>query len=78
MPELNAGWGRVRFTLAEYMKAHKISKSQLTKRADLQYTQMLLYYNNAVQRPDIGVLCRICYALDCSIEDILTYDPPED
>ncbi len=68
----------MRFTLADYMKAHKISKSQLTKRADLQYTQMLQYYNNTVQRPDIGVLCRICYALDCDIADIMMYDPPTD
>ena len=78
MSEFRQGWGTIRFTLAEYMKAHGISKSQLAKRADLQYTQMLTYYNNTVQRPDVGVLCRICYVLNCGVSDILHYDPPED
>ena len=78
MSEFRQGWGAIRFTLAEYMKAHGISKSQLAKRADLQYTQMLPYYNNTVQRPDVGVLCRICYVLNCGVSDILHYDPPED
>ena len=83
MSEFRQGWGTIRFTLAEYMKAHGISKSQLAKRADLkradlQYTQMLTYYNNTVQRPDVGALCRICYVLNCGVSDILHYDPPED
>ena len=78
MSEFRQGWGTIRFTLAEYMKAHGISKSQLAKRADLQYTQMLTYYNNTVQWPDVGVLCRICYVLNCGVSDILHYDPPED
>ena len=78
MSEVRQGWGTIRFTLAEYMKAHGISKSQLAKRADLQYTQMLTYYNNTVQRPYVGVLCRICYVLNCGVSDILHYDPPED
>lgn len=61
------------FTLAECMKAHKISR--LTKRADLQCTQISLCYSDAVQRPDSGELCGTCYALDCGIADILAYAP---
>lgn len=35
------------------------------------------YLNNTITRFDADVLARICYVLDCKIEDILEYIPPE-
>jgi putative transcriptional regulator len=71
----NQSWGRIDIVLDQYMKARNISKNFLTSAANLQYTQLLAYCRNEVQRPDLLVLARICTALDCDISDILKYTP---
>lgn len=68
--------GHFDITLANYMKEHNISKNKLEKNANLQRTQLIAYCKNKVQRPDLGVLARICYVLNCDISSILKYVPP--
>lgn len=43
----------------------------------MQRTQLKKYKDNDVQRLDIAVLSRLCYALDCDLNDLLEYIPPE-
>ena len=70
-------WGRCEIVLEEYLSKNKISKSSLTKTAELQYTQLQAYCKNEIQRPDLGVLARICCVLECNISDLIRYLPPE-
>lgn len=77
MIEYRTDWGTVHFKLDEYVRKNKISKSHLAKLADMQYKQLQLYYKNEIQRPDLFVLARICYVLECQISDIMEYTPPE-
>ncbi|MCI8501814.1 MAG: helix-turn-helix transcriptional regulator, partial [Oscillospiraceae bacterium] len=35
------------------------------------------YCKNIIQRPDLGVLSRICFALNCDVSDLIHYSPPE-
>ena len=59
------------------MKEPNISISKLSYRAEMQRTQLKKYKDNDVQRLDIAVLSRLCYALDCDLNDLLEYIPPE-
>lgn len=77
MVEFRTDWGTVRLTLGEYIAEHKINKNQLAKLANLQDQQLDTYSSNEIQRPDLFVLARICYALECQISDIMEYTPPE-
>ena len=70
-------WGTFKFTLSEYLKRNNWSKNKLAACANLQRTQLNSYCNNKVQRPDFGVLSRICCVLNCDLSDIVTYIPPE-
>ena len=54
-----------------------MSKNELCYRAEVQRTQLNRYCSEEVTRLDIDVLVRLCYALDCGIEDLLEYQPPE-
>lgn len=63
--------------LDELMKERNISISKLSYRAEMQRTQLKKYKDNDVQRLDIAVLSRLCYALDCDLNDLLEYIPPE-
>lgn len=77
MIDYRSDWGKINILLDDYLVSHKISKSKLSKIADLQYTQLQSYCKNEIQRPDLDVLSRICFALECSISDILEYVPPK-
>ncbi len=77
MLELKTDWGRCEITLNEYLARHKISKSRLSRTAEIQYSQLQAYCKNEIQRPDLGVLARICRALECDIPDLIRYIPPE-
>lgn len=70
-------FGTIELHLDELMKKRNISINKLSFRAEMQRTQLKKYCRNEVQRLDISVLSRLCYALDCDITDIITYTPPQ-
>ena len=67
----------VRIKLNELIEQQGISKNRLAHRAEMQRTQLNQYCNGEVTRLDIAVLARLCCALDCKVEDLLEYVPPE-
>lgn len=70
-------YGRIRIKLDELIRRNGISKNKLSHRAEMQRTQINHYCNNTITRLDIDVLARICTVLNCRIEDLLEFIPPE-
>lgn len=70
-------FGTVRIHLQELMDKQNISINKLSFRAEMQRTQLKKYCRNEVQRLDIAVLSRLCYALNCDLHDLIEYIPPE-
>ena len=70
-------YGKVRLNLQEIMKEQNISVNKLAFRSEMQRTQLKQYIKNNVQRVDISVLARLCYALECSLSDLMEYIPPD-
>ncbi|MBQ8840582.1 MAG: helix-turn-helix transcriptional regulator [Clostridia bacterium] len=70
--------GKIVVKLEEYLEKNEISKNKLSHVAEMERTQINKYCRNQVTRIDTDVLARICYALNCSIGDILEYVPAED
>ncbi len=70
-------YGRIKIKLAELIEERGISKNKLAHRAEMQRTQINQYCKNQVTRLDTAVLARICSALNCRIEDLLEFVPPE-
>lgn len=71
-------FGTVRLKLDEVMEQQEISVNKLAFRSEMQRTQLKAYRDNKVQRVDLAVLARLCYALDCDLPDLLEYMPPTD
>ena len=71
-------FGTIRIHLDEVMKEHNISINKLSFRAEMQRTQLKKYCRNEVQRLDIAVLSRLCYALECDLHDLIEYIPPQE
>lgn len=70
-------WGKVDLKLDEFLKAHHISRSSLSRNAQIHYQQLLKYCRNDMQKVDLNLLARICKTIDCEIGDIIEYIPPK-
>lgn len=66
-------YGKVVFKINKVLEEKNISKNTLEKEAYLQRTQLNSYCNNKVKRIDLETIAKICYVLDCKIEDIMEY-----
>ena len=71
-------YGTIRIKLDELIQKAGISKNKLSHRAEMQRSQINHYCNNEITRLDVDVLARICTVLDCKIEDLLEFIPPEE
>ena len=70
-------YGTLRIKLDEMIEKQNISKNKLAHRAEMQRTQLNQFCKGTVTRLDTAVLARLCCALNCKIENLLEYVPPE-
>ena len=61
----------IRLCLDNALEKYQISRYELSKRTGIQYQIIDNYYKNKVKRYDSFVLERICYALNCGIEEVI-------
>ena len=64
----------IKITLDSALKNNNISRYELAKRTGIRYHIIDNYNKNKVIRYDSFILNKICVALDCKIEDIITFE----
>lgn len=64
----------IKLTLEQYLRSVGVTRYQLAKQTNINYQIIDNYYKNRVVRYDGDVLDRICKALHCKIEDILSFE----
>ena len=69
--------GKIVIHVKELLEEKGISKNKLSKRAEMERTQINHYCNNTITRLDTDVLARLCAVLECEVGDLLEYVPPE-
>ena len=70
-------YGKVEIKLKTIMDKKNISVYQLSQLASLKHSTVKSYYNNCpITRVDLDVISKMCYVLDCKIEDIFEYVYP--
>ena len=70
-------FGKIIIKIKDLLEDRKLSKTKLSFKAEIQRSQVIKYCNQSVTRIDLAVLTRLCHALNCKVEDILEYIPPE-
>ena len=74
---VRADYGHVELKLKEVMDVRGITRNQLAKLIDARFEVVGKWYKGEVEKMDLDILARICYALDCTAEDIIQYIPGE-
>ena len=74
---VRANYGHVELRLKEVMDERGISRNQLAKLIDARFEVVGKWYKGEVEKMDLDILARICYALDCRIDELLVYIPGE-
>ena len=74
---VRADYGHVELKLKEVMDARGITRNQLAKLIDARFEVVGKWYKGEVEKMFLDILARICYALDCTAEDIIQYIPGE-
>ena len=74
---IRADYGTVQLRLRELLEQRGVSRNQLAKLIDARFEVVGKWYDGNVEKMDLDILARICYALDCGNEDVLLYQPGE-
>lgn len=67
-------YGRINIRLKELMDSKHITRNYLAKASNTRFEVINKWYNNQVEKMDLDILARICYVLECTPADILSYD----
>ena len=74
---MDRNYGTIHIKLTEITHYRNMRKNAVMKKADMQRTQLNHYYRNEITHVDMDVLARLCFALNCNVDDILEFIPPE-
>lgn len=70
-------YGKVEIKLSSIMDANNINIYRMSQLTGLKYSTIKSYYTNSpISRVDLDVISKMCYVLNCRIEDILEYHRP--
>lgn len=69
----DTAYGRTHCKLMDVMKKRKINISTLSRITGLKYDVILRYFEDKITKYDANVLAKLCYSLDCEINDVLVY-----
>lgn len=69
-------FGRVYLNLENLIKEKGISKTQLSYKAEVSHTQINRFCKGDATRIDFSTIARLCTVLNCSIDELIKYEPP--
>ena len=70
-------YGTIKIKLKGLLENNGMSKNKLGQKAEMQHAQINHYCNNEITRLDVDVLARICTVFNCTISDLLEFEPPK-
>lgn len=67
-------YGRIALHLREQMEERGLKRNQLATAMGVRFEVVDKWCRGDVSRIDADILARLCYVLDCGVQDILTYE----
>ena len=70
-------YGSVKVKLAEVLNSRGITRNRLRTLTGVKYEVIDRYYQNHIERVDLDFIAKVCYVLNCKVEDLLEYSDPD-
>ena len=67
-------YGTIKINLKEILENRQISRNKLCNMIGANYDLITRYYNNSISRVDLDIISRICFVLNCNVDDIIVYE----
>ena len=72
-------YGYIKVKLAEVLESRGITRNKLSSLTGIKYEIIDRYYQGKnISMADLNFSAKVCYCLDCKIEDLLEYCGPEE
>lgn len=72
-------YGQIVVKLSEVMERRNITRNRLATLIGVKYAVVDRYYKGKqIALVDLDFLAKVCYVLDCRVEDLLEYQKPEE
>ena len=67
-------YGHITLHLQERMEELHLNRNQLAKATGTRFEVIDKWCQGDVSRIDADILARLCYVLECQVEDLITYE----
>lgn len=67
-------YGNIKFDIKSIMDKKGITINQVVKKTGLHHQVIRRYYEGTILRYDKDVLSKLCFVLDCNLDDIMYYE----
>lgn len=66
-------YGTIQIDLDRIMKEKEVTTYELSSKANIRFQTIQNLRKNSCSRIDFEVLAKICYMLNCKVEDVIKY-----
>ena len=71
-------YGTIRVKLAELLERRNMTRNRLHNLTGVKYEIVDRYFKaQNVEMVDLDFIAKVCYVLDCKVEDLLEYQNPQ-
>ena len=74
---MEENYSHLEIRLAELIKEKGLNRNKVSLKAAMNWRQVDRYCENDITRLYTFVLCKLCTALECEIQDLLVFVPAE-
>ncbi len=68
-------YGKIKIHLDKIMNNRNITTYQLNNTTNIRFQTIQALCDDSASRIDFNVLAKLCYSLNCKVEDIIEYIP---
>lgn len=71
--KITKDYGKIKLKLRELMDKNGVTRNNLARKVDVRFEVIDRWFSGDIEKLDLDILARICFVMNCGVEDILEY-----